>query len=348
MNTEPLSTSADQQAMRFGLFANFENPGGGFCAEALRESVLTVQHAERLGFAEAWITEHHFNPFSVSAAIFPLLSYLAAATTTIRLGSAAVLLPMRDILQVAEDAATVDALSGGRLLLGVARGGPFPLQFQHFGVDQATSRERLLEGALLLEKLLTEENVDFDGRYYRYQQVSIYPRPRQSRIPIWLAALSPESIALAATRGYGLMGASAAPVEKLHTALASYRARAARTAPPFVLSRYFFCAEHRRAAIDAALPFVRDFARNMGAAIQRAAQSGSAELPFGVEAEAFAEERILANAIVGDVAECLDKIRALHHALGPHTLILKPASYDPLANRAALSLIAGHLDLTTA
>ncbi|WP_426994534.1 LLM class flavin-dependent oxidoreductase [Methylomonas sp. CM2] len=240
MNTEPLSTSADQQAMRFGLFANFENPGGGSCAEALRESMLTVQHAERLGFAEAWITEHHFNPFSVSAAIFPLLSYLAAATTTIRLGSAAVLLPIRDILQVAEDAATVDALSGGRLLLGVARGGPFPLQFQHFGVDQATSRERLLEGALLLEKLLTEENVDFDGRYYRYQQVSIYPRPRQSRIPIWLAALSPESIALAATRGYGLMGASAAPVEKLHTALASYRARAAQTAPPFVLSRYFF------------------------------------------------------------------------------------------------------------
>lgn len=344
MNTESVSKPAAQQSMRFGLFANFENPDGGFCAEALRESILTVQHAERLGFAEAWITEHHFNPFSVSAAIFPLLSYLAAATSTIKLGSAAVLLPMRDILQVAEDAATVDALSGGRLLLGVARGGPFPLQFQHFGVDHATSRERLLEGVLLLEKLLTEEHVDFDGHYYRYRQVSIYPRPLQASIPIWLAGLSPDSIALAAARGYGLMGASATPVAKLQTALATYRAHATQTVQPFVLARYFFCAENRRAAVDTALPSVRDFARNMGAAIQNAVQTGSTVLPFGVEAAEFAEERILANAIVGDAEECLDKIRALHDALGSHTLILKPASYDPSANRSALSLIAEHLD----
>lgn len=84
--------------------------------------MATVQHAERLGFDEAWVTEHHFNRFSVSASISPLLAHLAGVTSTIRLGSAAVLLPMHDIRRVAEDAATVDALSDGRLMLGVARG----------------------------------------------------------------------------------------------------------------------------------------------------------------------------------------------------------------------------------
>jgi alkanesulfonate monooxygenase SsuD/methylene tetrahydromethanopterin reductase-like flavin-dependent oxidoreductase (luciferase family) len=84
--------------------------------------VATVQHAERLGFDEAWVTEYHFNRFSVSASISPLLAHLAGVTSTIRLGSAAVLLPMHDIRRVAEDAATVDALSDGRLMLGVARG----------------------------------------------------------------------------------------------------------------------------------------------------------------------------------------------------------------------------------
>ena len=86
--------------MQFGLFANFENPAQNAWspARALAESVENVRHAETLGYSEAWITEHHFNPFSVSAAIFPLLAHLAGVTSSIRLGSAAVLLPMLNLV----------------------------------------------------------------------------------------------------------------------------------------------------------------------------------------------------------------------------------------------------------
>ena len=329
--------------LTFGLFANFENPNGD-SRRALKETVATVQHAERLGFDEAWVTEHHFNRFSVSASIFTLLAHLSGVTSTIRLGTAAVLLPMHDILRVAEDAATVDALSDGRLLLGVARGGPFPAQFRHFGIHQEESRERMLEALPLLERLLSEETVDFAGRWHRYEQVSVYPRPVQARIPLWLASMSAESIALAATRGYGLMGPSPAPTDKLQAVVAAYRARAAGNERPFVLSRFFFCHRDHSTAIAQAVPFVRDFARNMGAALQQNsfAQAAGGELPtpFGVEAEALVEERILANSIIGDIEECADRVRALAAALGAHTLILKPAAYDPAANREALTLFS--------
>lgn len=341
-----MTVAPSAERMRFGLFANFENPAanGWHTARALAESVATVRHAEALGYAEAWLTEHHFNPFSVSASIFPLLAHLAGVTSTIRLGTAAVLLPMHDPLRVAEDAATVDALSHGRLLLGVARGGPFPAQFRNFRVAPEDSRARTLAALPLLERLLHEEHVSHTGAGLDYTDVTVYPSPVQARIPIWLASVSDDGVDFAAAHGYGLMGPSPAPLEKLSGVLARYRqqrqtmAAATPTPPPFVLSRFFFCHPDRQTAIREAVPFVRDFARNMGAALQQMQPTGAT--PFGVGSEALLEERILANSIIGDAAECADKVQALEQVLGPHTLILKPASADPVANRAALRLFA--------
>lgn len=334
-------------AMQFGLFANFENPAQNAWspARALAESVENVRHAETLGYSEAWITEHHFNPFSVSAAIFPLLAHLAGVTSSIRLGSAAVLLPMHNLVQVAEEAATVDSLSNGRLLLGVAKGGPFPAQFHNFHVPQEESRARTLEALPLLERLLTETGVSHQSGGWNLDQVTIYPRPTQQAIPLWLASVSEESITLAAQRGYGLMGPAPAPLEKLRGILAQYRqalATAGTEPRPYVLSRFFFCHPDRQTAIREAVPFVKDFARNMGAVLKQAQAAGGpgAPTPFGVGADALLEERILANSIIGDMAECQDRVQALVEALGPHHLILKPASADPEANRRALTLFA--------
>src|SRR6516225_8302771 len=109
------------------LFANVEDPFGD-TARAFRETIQTIVHAESLGFEQVWLTEHHFNNFSISASILPLLAYLAAKTTRIALGAAAVLLPFYDPVRVAEDVSTIDALSDGRLLLGIGKGGPFPDQ----------------------------------------------------------------------------------------------------------------------------------------------------------------------------------------------------------------------------
>jgi alkanesulfonate monooxygenase SsuD/methylene tetrahydromethanopterin reductase-like flavin-dependent oxidoreductase (luciferase family) len=323
----------------YALFANFENPFSD-TARAFRESVETIVHAEQLGFEQVWITEHHFNAFSVSASIFPLLAHLAAKTSRIQLGAAAVLLPFHDPVRVAEDAATVDALSGGRLLLGLGKGGPFPDQFRHFGVSHDESRQRMFEALELLEKVFADTGVEHASTHYRYENLSVYPRAIRSPLPIWLASMADESLALAATRGYGLLGPSAAPVAKMRALLDAFHALRPERSPPFVLARYLLCGRDSRRAREEALPFIRDFGKNMRAAV-RHIPAKPPLMPFGEPEAAYEEERLLANAIVGDPAACIDQCLALREALGRQVvLLLKPASYDPVVNRRSLTLFA--------
>ncbi len=324
----------------YALFANFENPFGD-SRRALGESVKTVVHAEALGFEQVWLTEHHFNAFSVSASVFPLLAHLAARTERIKLGAGAVLLPFHDPLRVAEDAATVDALCGGRLLLGLGKGGPFPDQFRHFGVTHDESRQRLYEGIDLLEKLFAGTDVDYESTHFHYESLSVYPRPMRAPMPIWLASMAEESLSLAARRGYGLMGPSAAPVERIRALLDGFHALSPVNSPPFVLARYLLCADDAARAREEALPFIRDFGKNMRAAIH-STPAREPIRPFGESADSYAQARLLEKAIVGDPAACIEQCLALREALGPYpvTLLLKPASYDPVVNRRSLSLFA--------
>jgi alkanesulfonate monooxygenase SsuD/methylene tetrahydromethanopterin reductase-like flavin-dependent oxidoreductase (luciferase family) len=322
----------------YALFANFENPYGD-SARALHESVKTVVRAEQLDFDQVWVTEHHFNAFSVSASLFPLLAHLAAKTRRIGLGAGAVLLPFHDPLRVAEDAATVDAISGGRLMLGVAKGGPFPDQFRHFGVSHDESRERMRESLALLEKIFAATSVDHDGTFHHYRDLSVYPRPLRARLPIWLASMAEDSVALAAQRGYGLMTPSAAPLEKVAAHLSAYRAQCVGEAPLPVVARYFLCHRDGARAREEALPFIRDFAKNMRAAIRQIPAAAPIQ-PFGQPAAAYEEARLLDNAIVGDAHECLERCLEIAEKIGPHVLLLKPASYEAAQQRRALTLFA--------
>jgi len=324
--------------VEYALFANVENPFND-APRALHESVDTIVHAETLGFEQVWLTEHHFNPFSISAALLPLLAYLAARTTRIKLGAGALLLPFHDPVRVAEDLATIDALADGRLLLGVGRGGPFPEQFRHFGIAPEDSRARLFEALDLIEEILQKTPVDRSSGHYRYDKLAVFPRPLRPRLPTWLASLNDDSLRLAAQRGYGLMAPSAAPVEKLREALAAFAAYADRPALPFVVARYFLCADDHAAARREASPFIRDFGSNMRT-IYRDYPNSPAMRPFGQAVEEFADDSLLAKAIVGDPAACIEQCQALREALGPHILLLKPAAYDPETNRRSLTLFA--------
>jgi alkanesulfonate monooxygenase SsuD/methylene tetrahydromethanopterin reductase-like flavin-dependent oxidoreductase (luciferase family) len=254
----------------FAVFANVEDPFDD-TARAFRESIQTIVHAENVGFEQVWLTEHHFNPFSISASILPLLAYLAARTTRIGLGAAALLLPFHDPIRVAEDLSTIDALSEGRLLLGIGRGGPFPDQNRHFKVDSGESRERLYESLDLIEKVLAEGRVSHESAHYHYEDLSVFPRPVRAALPIWLASMAEQSLALAARRRYGLMVPSAAPVGRIQGVLQDFRRHEAANASkntsgralPTIVARYFLCHPQLRRAREEAMPFIRDFSANM-------------------------------------------------------------------------------------
>lgn len=343
-------------SLDFALFANVENPFDD-PARAMRELVATVRHAEALDFGAVWLTEHHFNRFSLSSAPLMLLAHLAACTERIHLGVGALLLPMHEPVRVAEALATLDLLSGQRLLLGVAKGGPFPGQFQHFQVDPEEARLRMLTALGLVERLLAEEEVHHVDRWHRCDGVTIEPRPPRPRLPTWIASVATGSVHHAAAHGHGLMAPSAMPVARVEQVFASYRsarheightAWAHPAHPPLALARYFLCAPTKAQARAQAAPFIRAFAARMGA-VRHTAQ------PFGVDPAELTEARLLANAIVGDPAQCAEQIAALEARLGTHTLLLKPASDEPAQVRHALTLFAetvrprlGALSSTTA
>jgi alkanesulfonate monooxygenase SsuD/methylene tetrahydromethanopterin reductase-like flavin-dependent oxidoreductase (luciferase family) len=326
-----------RQIVKTGLFCTYENHHQD-ADRAIVEQTALIQQAEALGFEEAWITEHHFSDVHVNPSITVLLAYLAGITSRIRLGSAAVLLAFHNPITVAEDIAMLDHLCQGRLLLGVAKGGPFPEQNQHFGIGMGESRSRMLEGLELLEKLLYNQDVSFAGQYYQCHHLTIHPQPLQSHIPVYVATSDREAIELAACHSFGLMGGAPFSLDRLKANLATYRAINTSGAERLVLSRFFYVAATDQEATQEALPFVRDFVARMSQNVANLKQDGNTQhlKPAANQKTCFDEAYLLENSIIGSVATCRDKIKRLQDELDLGTLALKPCSLDLQKNLTSL------------
>jgi alkanesulfonate monooxygenase SsuD/methylene tetrahydromethanopterin reductase-like flavin-dependent oxidoreductase (luciferase family) len=133
----------------------------------------------------------------------PVAAAIAAQTSTLRIGTKVLLMPFHDPLRLAEDAAVVDVISGGRLELGFAAGYRLE-EFSGFGIDRAERAARTREGVAALGQALTGETFSFDGRFHHYASARIVPPPVQTPVPIWMGARSPVAIKRAAAMGYHL------------------------------------------------------------------------------------------------------------------------------------------------
>ncbi|WP_234051543.1 MULTISPECIES: LLM class flavin-dependent oxidoreductase [unclassified Xanthobacter] len=316
--------------MQFGLFCTYENPRQDYVS-AYAEQTELVRLVEDLGFEEAWVAEHHFNPGAASPSCLALLAYLAGQTSRIRLGSAAVLLPFREPISVAEDVATVDILSGGRLNLGVAKGGPFPVQNKHFHTEKETSRAKTLEALTVIEKLLYEPSVTFKGDFFDLDGVELVPRPVQSPIPTFFATATGEALELAAARGYGVMAAPPFPLDGARESLRIYRQAAPAADPRFTLIRFYHVAATREQAVAEAQAFLRPFVERMQATTQQAQPNWT---PW------FALDRMIADSLVGTVDDVETKLAAFATDLAPRTVLLKPLCPDFAKRRADIELFA--------
>lgn len=310
--------------MRVGLFCTYENPGLDY-ASAFAEQTRLVERVEALGFEEAWIAEHHFNPQAASPSCLPILAHLAGRTTRIRLGAAAVLLPLRDPITVAEDAATVDILSGGRFDLGVAKGGPFPAQMKHFRVAREEATARMLEALDLVAALLAGGPVTFKGRFFDVEGLELVPQPVQKPLPIHVASATAQTVALAAGRGYALMAAPPFPLAGLAANLAHYRQSAPGADPRLTLIRFLHLAPTRAQAVEEAKAFLAPFVERMRATT---AQVRPDWTPW------FELDRMIADSLIGTEADVAEQAAALEARLAPRTLVLKPLA-PPFAKRLA-------------
>jgi alkanesulfonate monooxygenase SsuD/methylene tetrahydromethanopterin reductase-like flavin-dependent oxidoreductase (luciferase family) len=199
-----------------------------------RDTLEQAVRAEGLGFESVWPVEQHFNQIQ-SALPCPtlLLAAIASRTTTLRLGTAIVQLPLAHPLRTAEEIATLDVLSGGRVEFGVGRGSQ-PKHFAGFGVPLAESRDRMVEALDYLRAAFTQDRFSFAGRFFHAGDICLVPKPVQRpHPPIRIAANGPDSFELAGRLGYGILVATHInPLPKLRELLPIYHAARAAAGHP--------------------------------------------------------------------------------------------------------------------
>jgi alkanesulfonate monooxygenase SsuD/methylene tetrahydromethanopterin reductase-like flavin-dependent oxidoreductase (luciferase family) len=188
--------------MEFGMFHQFPSLPGRSDAQTFAEAFEQIDAAEELGLDVIWLAELHFDPArSVLSAPLAIASAIAARTRRIKIGIAVQVLPLCHPLRIAEEGATVDQISQGRLIFGVGRSG-LPRTYEDYGVSYAESRERFLEVLDILEQAWTQPKVSFDGKYYSFHNIAVAPKPYQQPCPpIRIAAASPDTYPAVGARG---------------------------------------------------------------------------------------------------------------------------------------------------
>jgi alkanesulfonate monooxygenase SsuD/methylene tetrahydromethanopterin reductase-like flavin-dependent oxidoreductase (luciferase family) len=235
--------------MQLDLFMEFASPpfARRDVAGVLDDGFALVRVADAAGFGAVWLAEHHFlGDYSNTAAPDMLLAALARETRRIKLGFGILPLPIHDPVRVAERLATLDLLSGGRVVWGVGRGVTVT-ELAGFGIDPADSRAVFLARFHELAAILRSGSVLRDGKTYELR-----PRPGPGLGTGWLACVSPESFELAAELGLNVMAGPFKPWPMVKTDLARYRRLAPVGATSFTLAVY--CEEDHRAARRRAEP----------------------------------------------------------------------------------------------
>ncbi|HEY7066507.1 MAG TPA: LLM class flavin-dependent oxidoreductase [Chloroflexota bacterium] len=191
--------------MRFGTYYFLQRPPGAREADVVRGEVDLMVWSESLGFDSVWLTEHHFADYGISSAPSVLASAVFSRTERLRVGLAVYVLPFHDPIRFAEETATLDLLSGGRLTVGIGRGNR-PAEYVGYRVAPEESRARFEEAHDLVLKAWTRERVEHAGRYWQIPGIPVHPRPfTQPHPPLAVAAATPETIDWTARHGYRLL-----------------------------------------------------------------------------------------------------------------------------------------------
>jgi alkanesulfonate monooxygenase SsuD/methylene tetrahydromethanopterin reductase-like flavin-dependent oxidoreductase (luciferase family) len=180
--------------MEFGVFHEFPSLDGRSDSDAFQQAFAIVDAAEAWGLDVVWLAELHFDPArSVLSAPLCIASAIAARTSRIGIGVGVQVLPLGRPLRIAEEAATVDQISRGRLIFGVGRSG-VAKTYESYGVPYAESRERFAETLEIIERAWASPIISYAGKHFRFRDVAVTPRPfRPGGPPIRVAATSPDS-----------------------------------------------------------------------------------------------------------------------------------------------------------
>ena len=192
--------------MEFGVF--YQLPCGADQSPAQRysDTITQSQLADELGFDAVWLAELHFNPeFSIMSAPLLVASAIAQTTKRIKVGTAVNLVPLHNPVRLAEEAATLDVISGGRAIFGIGRGSN-PRQFAGYGVDISEGRERFLEALDFVLKAWRCDELSYEGEHFQAQELRISPKPLQDPYPpVYIASNSPDTFGIVGSLGHNIL-----------------------------------------------------------------------------------------------------------------------------------------------
>ena len=314
--------------MRFGLFFQAPEADGQTHGERYAEMFDLIVLAEDLGFDVAWLAELHFGgAFSLLANPLMMVPVIAQRTRRIRIGTAVTLLPLQHPLSCAEQAATADVLSGGRLEFGVGRGS-IPSQFHGFRVSAADNRGRFDEALEIIRLAWTPERFSYRGRFHDVEDVAVVPKPVQRpHPPIRVAVHTAESFAHIGDTGLPIYsGTTTTPLPQLRECMALYRERLAAGGHAWqpdqmALMLPVHVGGSGAAAREAMRPGVHKYYRNLQTIFSQVPESYGEHLPrlktinetvANLPYEKFCRDQ----GVFGDAAEVIDRLQAARDDFG--------------------------------
>ncbi len=297
--------------MHAGLFVTLETESRFDLSAHLAEITAQVRTAKDAGFGSLWFPQHFVTgPNMRQFAASPIMGYLAHLSGGMRLGTAVLLLPMLNPVLLAEEAATLDHLTGGNFVLGVGLGYR-DSEFAAMGIERKSRVPRFREYVQAMRMLLNGDHVTFHGRYAKLDDVSLSVRPlNPAGVPIWIGGTVPDAVKRAAELGDSWQGAGAMSMDEMKRWWNLFHeTRAALGKPmdyPRQVSRECFCGPTMNAAIDLAKGPI-------SAKYTRYASHGFGGFDGGAETfRQFAQDRF----VVGDEAYVRDELQRYRDELG--------------------------------
>jgi alkanesulfonate monooxygenase SsuD/methylene tetrahydromethanopterin reductase-like flavin-dependent oxidoreductase (luciferase family) len=303
--------------MKVGLFINTQFPEGYDVAARVPEMVTQVRAARDAGFKSLWFPHHWLtNPMQMLA-IVPTMGYVAAHAEGMTIGPNILILPPQNPMHVAEEAATLDVLTGGNYVLGLGLGYRDP-EFDAFGIPLSERAPRFNEAIGLMKRLWTEEKVTHKGRFYTINDAGLSLKPvRAGGPPLYIAGQSDVAVKRAARIGDAWLIMNSAGLGKVEPLMKTYRAALAehqRTVTDFPITIECYVGENNATAHEECrvpLQYKYNAYASWGLEGRRSVE----EIPF----EDFARDKF----IIGDKVRVKEEIARYHEILGVNHFIMR-------------------------
>lgn len=327
-----------ENVLKFGIFDHLDSTGEAL-GVMLERRLGLIELVEQEGYAGYHLAEHHSTPLGMAASPSVFLASAFARTRKLRIGPLVYVLPLYHPLRLYEEICMLDHLSGGRLMVGVGRGGAL-LEHQRYGIDPADAPAMYHEAFAVLMKAFTADVLDFEGKYFRYRDYVVQMKPVQRpHPPIWYGAPNADAIGWAAPHRINVV--SLGPAARARAIAERYRkewsalGHDAEALPHIGITRHIVVAESDAAAERIAAAAYPRWRQAMDWLWRR---SNVAFTLRDIYPEDFAALVALGHGVAGSPATVRAYIAQLAHETGVNYVLGQMVFGDMPAEDAATSL----------